>query len=103
MKNLDERQREMRERMARQPKLEPEPRASQSSSQRAKSADLQQNAKSELERRIALLEAENARLRAENERLRCQKVVYVERQKSAEEERRERVHNYFKYSNARRW
>lgn len=102
MKNLDDRQREMRERMVRQPKVEVEPNSAQPSPQRAV-ADLQPNAIPEMERRIASLEAQNAALRAENERLRRQKVVYVEHQKSAEEERRERVHNFFKYSNARRW
>lgn len=58
---------------------------------------------SELEKRIAALEAENAQLRAENEALRRQKTVYVEHQKSPDQERREQQHNYFKYSNARGW
>jgi hypothetical protein len=48
------------------------------------------------------MQAENTALLAENDSLRRQKVVHVEGQKSAEEKRREGVHNYFKYSNARR-
>jgi uncharacterized small protein (DUF1192 family) len=102
MKDLGERQREMRERMKREihhrdndaPARPPHHQTT---------ADKESTEVSQLKKRLAILEAENARLRSENENLRCQKTVYVERQKSPDESRREQQHNYFKYSNARRW
>lgn len=103
MKDLGERQREMRERMKREAhrNYDDAPARATPSCQaaaKAESTDL-----SQLKKRLAVLEAENANLRSEIESLRRQKTVYVERQKSPDEERREQQHNFFKYSNARRW
>jgi hypothetical protein len=56
-----------------------------------------------LQKQIADLESENRELKAQIASLRRQKTVYVEREKSGEDQRREQQHNYFKYSNARRW
>jgi hypothetical protein len=105
MKNLEERQREMRERTAQGGTSKPE-RAKKSASEIP--ATSSENSSAEIgamQKRIVQLEADNERLEAENERLRRQKTIVVERaqEKSCDEQVREQRHNYFKYSNARRW
>lgn len=102
MKDLEKEQREMRERMNRRVKAEAkEEQKSLSNDEPAPQNDASDIRK--LQKRIIALETENRELKARIESLRRQKTVYVERQKSADEERREQQHNYFKYSNARRW
>jgi regulator of replication initiation timing len=103
MKNLGERQREMRERMKREAHGKHDDAPARATSRERTSAMAEATDVSHLKRRLAELEAENAKLRSENETLRRQKTVYVERQKSPDEATREQQHNFFKYSNARRW
>jgi len=100
MKNLEESQREMKERNVaadntREAVVPPTPRR-----QRERQSDV--NA---LRRRIAELEKRVLALEAENERLRGQKTIVVERpaQKSSNDSVREQRHNFFKYSNVRRY
>ncbi|MBV9609163.1 MAG: hypothetical protein JO187_06360 [Acidobacteria bacterium] len=104
MSKLEERQREMRQRMAREAQTNGEQQKSPSASTaQAKATD--QEAVQVLRKRIAQLETENAALKEESVRLRQQKTVVVEkvREKSCDEEVREQRHNFFKYRNARRW
>jgi hypothetical protein len=109
MSNLEEQQRAMRERMKAQskPKIQPKSKVKKKSalsvSHKPMVAVQQSSDEAKLSQQIAALKLENARLQAENEQLRSQKTVYVEREKSQTESRREQQHNYFKYSNARRW
>jgi hypothetical protein len=102
MRDLEREQREMRERINRGTK------GKAKKEQKSLSTDepLPQSDVSDvkrLQKKVIALESENKQLKAQIESLRHQKTVYVERQKSADEERREQQHNYFKYSNARRW
>lgn len=107
MKDLAAEQREMRERMNQQT-------ANMKSKTKPKSAvtaaRIQDNPSSApaddikaLQKQIRALETENRALRAGIETLRRQKTVFVERETSAEDERRENAHNYFKYGGGRRW
>jgi vacuolar-type H+-ATPase subunit I/STV1 len=99
MKDLEERQREMRERNVAANTDEPVvvliPRK-----QREQPSDV--NA---LKRKIAELEKRVLTLEAENERLRAQKTIVVERpaQECYEDSVRKQRHNFFKYSNVRRY
>ena len=104
MKNLEQAQREMRERQ-KQP-TEPKPKRVKKATPHIEPfVEVNVSDESKLQQRIAALESENQSLLAELKQLRRQKTVYVEveRGKSADQERREQIHNYFKYSNARRW
>jgi hypothetical protein len=105
MNNLEKRQNEMRQRMKRQTKAKVIQESTPVVPRKVFAAISAQPPLdiSKLQQHIHDLEAEISILRAENERLRTQKTVYVERQKSGDELRREQQHNYFKYSNARRW
>jgi predicted alpha/beta-hydrolase family hydrolase len=103
MKDLEERQRVMRQRMTREAHRKDDDAPATALPHHGTAAETESTDLSQLKKRLAVLEAENAKLRSENESLRRQKTVYVERQKSPDEERREQQHNYFKYSNARRW
>jgi regulator of replication initiation timing len=103
MKDLEERQREMRQRMTREAHRKDDDAPATALPHHRTAAETESTDLSQLKKRLAVLEAENAKLRSENESLRRQKTVYVERKKSPDEERREQQHNYFKYSNARRW
>jgi len=78
--DLEQRQREMRERMRREVKSK-STRKSRGVEADQKRTDTGVTDVSGLRKRIAMLEAENADLRAENDRLREQKTVYVERKK----------------------
>lgn len=100
MKNLEERQREMRECNLAANTTDEAVVAPTSRKQREQSSDV--NA---LKRKIAELEKRVLTLEAENERLRAQKTIVVERpsQKSYEDSVREQRHNFFKYSNVRRY
>jgi hypothetical protein len=105
LKNLEESQQEMRERQNRNTEPKPRPvRKATPPVEQIAEANVG-NDVNKLKQRITALENENQRLRTEIQQLRRQKTGYVEveRQKSADEQRREQVHNYFKYSNARRW
>jgi hypothetical protein len=100
MKNLEERQREMRERTlasntSDEAVIVPTPRKK---SEQPSDANALKTRITELEKRVLTLEAEN-------ERLRAQKTIVVERstQKSYKDSVREQQHNFFKYSNARRY
>lgn len=100
MKNLEERQREMRKRTlvsntSDEAVVVPAPRKKRE----------QPSEVNALKKRITELEKRVLTLEAENERLRAQKTVVVERstQKSYEDSVREQRHNFFKYSNARRY
>jgi hypothetical protein len=106
MKDLAKQQREMRQRMNRETnaKVEKEQRSVGPEKQRQENeADVVANDVEKLQKRIIALEAENRQLKVEIESLCRQKTGYVERAKSPDEQRREQQHNYFKYSNARRW
>lgn len=102
MKDLEREQREMRERINRSTKgkAKKEPK-SLSIDEPLPQSDISDVKR--LQKKVIALESENGELKAQIENLRRQKTVYVERQKGADEERREQQHNYFKYSNARRW
>jgi len=102
MKDLGKRQREMRERMKQEGHLTADDAPATVAPYDNMVAGTESTDVLQLKKRLAVLEAENAKLRSEIETLR-QKTVYVERQKSPDEARREQQHNYFKYSNARRW
>jgi len=100
MDNLEERQREMRERNSaaskrKQPVVASIPAIKLEDSSEVHALKIQI---AELERRVLALEAEN-------QRLRVQKTIVVERtaQKSSDDSIREQRHNFFKYSNARRY
>jgi regulator of replication initiation timing len=101
--NLEEQQSAMRKRMKDLPKSNMAKKPAPVVSRKRLAANQQSPEVTKLKSQIATLQAENASLRAENERLRRQKTVYVEREKSGDDLRREQQHNYFKYSNARRW
>src|SRR5436190_23981504 len=105
MKNLEERQREMRKRTAQGGTSNPE-RAKNSTHEIP--APSSQNSSAEIramQKRIVQLEADNERLKAENERAGSKDSRRGQRaqEKSYDEQVREQRHNYFKYSNARRW
>src|SRR5438067_143962 len=98
MKNLGERQREMRERMKREVRRNGDDALATATAHHNAAAGKDSTDISQLRKRLATLESENAKLRSEIESLRRQKTVYVEGQKSPDEARREQQHNYFKYS-----
>ena len=97
MDTLEARQREMRERNSvkkgKKDCSEPSPQIEDVQDVRA------------LKKKIAVLEKRVLTLAAENGRLRAQKTIIVERtlQKSSGDAIREQQHNFFKYSNARRY
>ena len=100
MKDLEERQREMRKRTL----------ASNGSSEAVVAPTLRKKREdpsdvTTLKKRIAELEKRVLALEAENQHLRNQKTIIVERpvQQSAGDSVREQRHNFFKYSNARRY
>lgn len=100
MNNLEERQREMRERNLVVAKKKQAVRVSSP----PKIAEDQQDVRA-LKEKVAELQKRVLVLEAENQRLRTQKTIVVERpsQKSSEDAIREQRHNFFKYSNARRY
>ena len=100
MKNLAERQREMRDRTLASNNSEEAVGAPTSRKRREQPSEV--NA---LKKKIAELEKRVLTLEAENERLRAQKTIVVERsvQKSNEDPVRQQRHNFFKYSNVRRY
>jgi hypothetical protein len=98
MKNLEARQREMRERSQSKRIAEP-------SLNSALEAEDDTPAVARLKKRISELEIRLLLLEKENRELREQKTIAVERapRKSYEDTVREQRHNFFKYSNARRY
>jgi len=99
MKNLEEHQREMRERNL---------AASSDDAVVVRTVRKQRQEPSDinaLKKKIAELEKQVLALEAENHRLRAQRTIVVERpaEKSYEDTVREQRHNFFKYSNARRY
>jgi hypothetical protein len=99
MKNLEEAQREMRERNARkrwEGNLQPEIPASEDSPEVLR-----------LKREISVLTGQVTGLQNENNRLRQQKTIVVEppreHRRSGGDSGREQQHNFLKYSNARRY
>ena len=100
MKNLEESQREMRERNLAADGPHEAVNRPTVRKQRERPSDV--NA---LKKRIAELEKRVLALEAENERLRAQKTIVVERpaEKSYGDSVREQRHNFFKYSNVRRY
>jgi hypothetical protein len=100
MKNLEERQREMRERTLAPNSSNEALVAPTSRKKREGPSDV-----TALKKRIAELEKRVLALESENERLRNQKTIIVERpvQQSAGDSVREQRHNFFKYSNVRRY
>ena len=101
MKDLQQEQREMRARMTSTTVKEKQKSTNKQLSH--DNTDLDANDIKKLQKQIDALESENRELKAQIESLRRQKIVYVETGKSPEAQRREQQHNYFKYSNARRW
>lgn len=100
MKNLDDRQREMRGRNAQgTARPAPTPTPPDAGVRDATSEVVS------LKRRITDLEQRLVALEAENKKLRAQKTIVVDRtpQKSHEDSVKEQQHNFFKYSNARRY
>jgi hypothetical protein len=100
MDNLEERQREMRERNSAGSKRKQTITGSHPASKLGDTSELRA-----LKKEIAKLERRVLALEAENQRLRAQKTIVVERdaQKSSGDSIREQRHNFFKYSNARRY
>jgi hypothetical protein len=104
MADLEERQREMRDRMKREgnagSKKQTKIRVPTSTVKVSDSPELEA-----LKKRILALETENKALRAESKQLRRQKSIVVERprEESYDERLREQRHNFFKYSNLRRY
>ncbi len=94
MNDLEQRQKEMRERNKR----------AKTKELAAREDPVQKDTRSDeltvLRRRVSELERENANLRRE---LLVSRQYPVAREKSYEEQRREQQHNYFKYSNIRRY
>jgi hypothetical protein len=94
MKNLDQQQREMRERNQR---VKVKAATIQSDPVRTGNGDCELDA---LRNRVSVLELENAAMR--------QEIVVLRKrsgraEKSYEEQRREQQHNFFKYSNVQRY
>ena len=98
MDSLEDRQREMKERNSASGKKTKD--VARSSSTEKETSDVRV-----LKRHIGELEKQVLRLGAENQRLREQKTIVVERtpQRSNEDAIREQRHNFFKYSNTRRY
>jgi hypothetical protein len=100
MKNLKERQREMKERTLASNSSDEAVVAPTPRKQRKDTSDVAGLKKTivDLEKRLLALEAENQRLRA-------QKTIVVERpvQQSSGDSVREQRHNFLKYSNVRRY
>jgi hypothetical protein len=100
MKNLEDAQREMRERNARKRReedlVQPEIAAADDSPEVVR-----------LKREISMLKEQVTGLQTENNRLRTQKTIVVERprgqDRSGGDSGREQQHNFLKYSNARRY
>jgi hypothetical protein len=99
MDSLEDRQQEMKERNSASNKKKTKDGA------RSSSAEKETSDVRVLKKRIGELEKQVLRLEAENQRLREQKPIVVERtpQRSSEDTVREQRHNFFKYSNARRY
>lgn len=85
MKDLGERQREMRERMKREVHRKGDDVPATAVPDRNTAAGRGSTDVLQLRKRLAAVEAENAHLRSEIEILRRQKTVYVERQKSPDD------------------
>ena len=100
MDNLEERQREMRESNLAAGKKN---KTGQVSSPAKKAGEPQDVGA--LKDQIEKLQKHVLTLEAENQRLRAEKTIVVERpsQKSSEDSVREQRHNFFKYSNVRRY
>jgi cell division protein FtsB len=100
MDNLEERQRKMRERNSAASERKQAVAPATPAAQIEDSSDVHA-----LKKQIAQLEKRVLALEAENQRLRTEKKIVVERttQKSGDDEVREQRHNFFKYSNARRY
>lgn len=98
MDSLEDRQREMKERNSASNKKTKD--VGRSSSAEKETSDVRV-----LKKRIGELEKQVLRLEAENQRLREQKTIVVDRapQRSSEDAIREQRHNFFKYSNIRRY
>jgi cell division protein FtsB len=56
-----------------------------------------------LKAQVSRLEAENRKLRQQLDAIGSRSVVVAPPSRSGDDEAREQRHNYFKYSNARRW
>jgi hypothetical protein len=97
MDNLEVRQRQMRDRNSSASKRK-QPKAAASLPEDSPEMHA-------LKKQIAELEKQMLTLEAENQRLRKQKTIIVERapQQSSEDATRQQRHNFFKYSNARRY
>jgi hypothetical protein len=97
---LEERQREMRERNSAASKRKQTVAASAPAEQSEDSSEVHA-----LKKQIAKLEKRMLSLEAENRSLRTQKTIVTEHasQKSSDDAVREQRHNFFKYSNARRY
>jgi hypothetical protein len=100
MKNLEERQREMKERAL----------ASSSSNEAIVALTPRKRREDQsdvitLKKRVAELEKRLLALQTENQKLRNQKTIIVERpvQQSTGDSVREQRHNFLKYSNVRRY
>ena len=107
MKDLAAEQREMRERMIQQTantksKTKPKSAVTAARIQDNPSGAAADDIKA-LQKRIRALETENRALNARIEILRRQKTIYVERETSADDQKRQNAHNYFKYGGGRRW
>jgi|SRR5208282_26484 hypothetical protein len=100
MDNLEDRQREMRERNAQKKRekrvMPPETAASEDSPEVVR-----------LKKQISQLQAQVSALQVENNHLRQQKTIVVERSsgqgRSYGDSVKEQQHNFFKYSNVRRY
>jgi hypothetical protein len=104
MKDLEEQQRAMRERnkrlAAKKDSLAEKLDVQTVAPPVLASKTAERNELEYLRRRVSVLEYENAELRREVQSLRQNST---KSQKSYDEERREQQHNFFKYSNARRY
>jgi molecular chaperone GrpE (heat shock protein) len=100
MDSLEERQRQMRDRNSAASKRKRPIAASPAASLPEDSPEAHM-----LKKQIAELEKRLLTLEAENQRLRKQKTIIVERapQQTSEDAPREQRHNFFKYSNVRRY
>jgi len=98
VKNLEDRQREMKERNAQRPVKPTTPPHHAGAGDETSEVAVLRRRIVDLERRLIALEAENNKLRA-------QKTIVVDRapQKSYEDSVKQQQHNFFKYSNARRY
>jgi molecular chaperone GrpE (heat shock protein) len=100
MNNLEQHQREMRERNSVERRGKQAVAASTPAGQLEEPSEVRA-----LKKQVAELKKRVLTLEAENQRLQKQKTVVVERapQQSSGDAVREQRHNFFKYSNARRY